>query len=156
MVVGFDANCIEKSGSCGLRTQWLRLGQYWRVPSPSSITEARQRLGCRAMSQLFHLLVHPLGTPSTPGVFLFGLRVMAVDGTVLDVPDTPANAKVFGYPGSRHGTRAAFPKIRLVLLIEAGTHLIVDAMIASLPHRRTSASQETAAFSDTRDVTDVG
>ena len=34
---------------------------------------------------------------------------MAVDGTVLDVPDTPANAKVFGYPGSRQGTRAAFP-----------------------------------------------
>ncbi|GAC1505428.1 MAG: hypothetical protein NVS2B14_17730 [Chamaesiphon sp.] len=30
----------------GLRTQWLKLGQYWRVPSPSSITEARQRLGC--------------------------------------------------------------------------------------------------------------
>lgn len=117
----------------GLRTQWLRLGQYWRVPSPSSITEARQRLGCRAMSQLFKLLARPLGTVQTPGGFIFGLRVMAVDGTVLDVPDTPANAKVFGYPGSRHGTRAAFPKIRLVLLIEAGTHLIVDALMC--PYR---------------------
>ncbi|HCF27456.1 MAG TPA: IS4 family transposase, partial [Cyanobacteria bacterium UBA11049] len=115
----------------GLRTQWLRLGQYWRVPSPSSIAEARQRLGCRAMSQLFKLLARPLGTAQTPGVFLFGLRVMAVDGTVLDVPDTPANAKVFGYPGSRNGTRAAFPKIRLVLLIEAGTHLILDALMCS-------------------------
>jgi hypothetical protein len=58
---------------------------------------------------------------------------MAVDGTVLDVPDTAANAKVFGYPGSRRGTRAAFPKIRLVLLIEAGTHLIVDALVC--PYR---------------------
>ena len=117
----------------GLRTQWLKLGQYWRVPSPSSISEARQRLGCRPMSQLFHLLVRPLATAKTPGAFLFGLRVMAADGTVLDVPDTPANAKVFGYPGSRHGTRAAFPKIRLVLLIEAGTHLIVDALMC--PYR---------------------
>jgi hypothetical protein len=117
----------------GLRTQGLKLGQYWRVPSPSSITEARQRLGCRAMSQLFKLLVRPLATVQTPGAFLFWLRVMAVDGTVLDVPDTPANAKVFGYPGSRHGTRAAFPKIRLVLLIEAGTHLIVDALMC--PYR---------------------
>jgi hypothetical protein len=85
------------------------------------------------MTQLFKLLARPLGTPSTPGVFLLGLRVMAVDGTVLDVPDTPANAKVFGYPGSRKGTRAAFPKIRLVLLIEAGTHLIVDALMC--PYR---------------------
>ena len=118
----------------GLRTHWLKLGQYWRVPSPSSITEARQRLGCRrVMSQLFHLLVRPLATTENPGAFLFGLRVMAADGTVLDVPDTPANAKVFGYPGSPKGTRAAFPKIRLVLLIEAGTHLIVDALMC--PYR---------------------
>lgn len=85
------------------------------------------------MSQLFNQVTRPLGTPQTPGAFLCGLRVMAVDGTVLDVPDTPANAKVFGYPGSRHGTRAAFPKIRLVLLIEAGTHLIVDALMC--PYR---------------------
>ncbi|MCC5653035.1 IS4 family transposase [Nostoc sp. XA013] len=117
----------------GLRTHWLKLGQYWRIPSPSSITEARQRLGCRAMSQLFKMLVCPLATAETPGAFLFGLRVMAADGTVLDVPDTPDNAKVFGYPGSPKGTRAAFPKIRLVLLIEAGTHLIVDALMC--PYR---------------------
>ena len=56
----------------GLRTQGLKLGQYWRVPSPSSITEARQRLGCRAVSQLFKLLARPLGTAQTPGGFLFG------------------------------------------------------------------------------------
>ena len=58
---------------------------------------------------------------------------MAVDGTVMDVPDSTANARVFGYPGSRNGTRAAFPKVRLVLLVEAGTHLIVDALMC--PYR---------------------
>ena len=58
---------------------------------------------------------------------------MAVDGTVLDVPDSQANARVFGYPGSRKGTRAAFPKVRVVLLIEAGTHLITDALMC--PYR---------------------
>ncbi|MBD2253872.1 hypothetical protein H6G14_21600 [Nostoc parmelioides FACHB-3921] len=46
---------------------------------------------------------------------------MALDGTVFDVPDTVANARVFGYPATRPGTVAAFPKVRLVLLIEAGT-----------------------------------
>ncbi len=71
------------------------------------------------MSCLFHSIVKPLATTETPGAFLGGLRVMAVDGTVLDVPDSQANAKVFGYPGSRKGTRAAFPKVRVVLLIEA-------------------------------------
>jgi hypothetical protein len=118
----------------GLSRQWTRLGQYWQVPNSSSITEARQRVGSRAMSQLFERVVRPLATPQTPGAFLGGLRVMAIDGTVLDVPDSFANAKVFGYPSSRPGTRAAFPKVRLVILVEAGTHLIVDALMC--PYRR--------------------
>jgi hypothetical protein len=124
---------VLKNLVSGLSREWTRLGKYWKVPTSSSITEARQRLGCWAMSRLFHKIVRPLATAKTPGAFLGGLRVMAVDGTVLDVPDSAANARVFGYPGSRKGTRAAFPKIRLVLLIEAGTHLIVDALMC--PYR---------------------
>lgn len=112
----------------GVSTAWVRVGQYWRVPCKSAITEARQRVGPRVMSQLFHQVVHPLATLATPGAFIGGLRVVVVDGTVLDVPDSVANARVFGYPGTRPGSRAAFPKIRLVLLIEAGTHLIFDAV----------------------------
>jgi hypothetical protein len=56
-----------------------------------------------------------------------------VDGTLLDVPDSQANARVFGYPGTRFDTHAAFPKVRLVLLIEAGTHLVTNALIC--PYR---------------------
>lgn len=81
------------------------------------------------MSRLFHQVVRPLATVQTPGAFLGGLRVMAVDGCVFDVPDSQTNARVFGYPASRPGTQSAFPKVRLVLLIEAGTHLIVDGLI---------------------------
>jgi hypothetical protein len=117
----------------GLSRQWTMLGKYWRVPNSASISEARQRVGCRVMSQLFARIVRPMATPTTVGAFLGGLRVMAVDGTVLDVPDSVANARVFGYPKTRHRTRAAFPKVRLVMLIEAGTHLIVDALIC--PYR---------------------
>ncbi len=117
----------------GLSRQWTKLGKYWRVANSASISEARQRVGSQVMSKLFERVVHPLATPETPGAFLGGLRVMAVDGTVLDVPDSRANARVFGYPSSRPGTRAAFPKVRLVLLIEAGTHLIVDALMC--PYR---------------------
>ena len=31
--------------------------------------------------------------------------------------------RVFAYPGSRKGTKAAFPKARLVILVELGTHI---------------------------------
>src|SRR4028118_2139936 len=67
----------------GLSRQWTKLGQYWQVPNSASITAARQRVGCRVMSQLFQRVVGPLATQQTPGAFLGGLRVMAVDGTVL-------------------------------------------------------------------------
>lgn len=74
----------------GLSRQWTKLGQYWRVPNSASITEARQRVGCRVMTQLFERRSAPLSYTETAGAFLGGLRVMAVDGSVLDVPDTQA------------------------------------------------------------------
>lgn len=58
---------------------------------------------------------------------------MAIDGTVFDLPNTDVNARVFGYPGSRPGTQAAFPKARLVFLVETGTHLFCDALVC--PYR---------------------
>ncbi len=126
-------SCVLKNLVNGLSREWTKLGKYWKVPNSASISEARQRLGSRVMTQLFEQVARPQATAQTPGAFLGGLRVMAIDGTVLDVPDSIANARVFGYPGSRSGTRAAFPKVRLVMLVEAGTHLIVDALMC--PYR---------------------
>lgn len=65
------------------------------------------------MRQLFEQVVHPIATPGTPGAFLGGLRLIAADGTLLDVPDSVTNARVFSYPGTCFGNRAAFPKVRL-------------------------------------------
>jgi hypothetical protein len=100
------------------------------TPKSSSLTEARQRVGAGVMARLFKLICTVRATKQTEGAFLRGLRLMSLDGSLLDVPDTNNNARVFGYPGSRRGTKAAFPKARLVLLIESGTHLIVDALIS--------------------------
>jgi hypothetical protein len=117
----------------GLSEAWVKVGKYWRVPCNSAITQARQRLGARVMSQLFHQLVRPMATTETLGAFLNGLRIVVIDGTCFDVPDSDENARVFGRPSSRPGTQAAFPKVRLVILVEAGTHLIFDALMC--PYR---------------------
>ena len=85
------------------------------------------------MSQLFHQLVRPMATQETLGAFLNGMRIVVIDGPCFDIPDSDENARVFGRPSSRPGTVAAFPKIRLVILIEAGTHLIFDALMC--PYR---------------------
>ncbi|EFA72233.1 hypothetical protein CRD_01775 [Raphidiopsis brookii D9] len=111
----------------GLSSLHIPSGLRLQTPSASSITEARQRTGAAVMRRLFELVAKPLATILTPGAFLGELRIMAVDGTVFDVPDTSTNARVFGYPGSPKGTYPGFPKVRLVFLVEAGTHLIIDA-----------------------------
>ncbi len=85
-----------------------------KAPTSSSISEARLISGPAVMTRLFETVAKPLASPQTPGAFLGGLRVMAMDGTVFDVPETDENARVFGYPGSRRGTYPAFPKARLV------------------------------------------
>lgn len=124
----------------GLSRQWTKLGQYWKVPNSSSISAARQRVGCRVMSQLFERVVRPLATEETPGAFLGGLRVMAVDGTVLDVPDSKANARVFGYPSSRPGTQAAFPRIAVGDAGRSRNPFNCGCIDVSLPYRRASPS----------------
>lgn len=117
----------------GMSEAWIKIGNYWKVPCKSAITQARQRLGAGVMRQLFHQVVKTQATSETIGAFIQGLRVVAIDGTALDLPDSEENARVFGRPGSRPGTTAAFPKVRLVILVEAGTHLIFDALMC--PYR---------------------
>lgn len=92
----------------GLSVAWGKVGKYWRVPCKSARSQARQRLGARAMTQLFHQLVKPMATGETLGAFLNGLRIVVIDGSCFDVPDSEENARVFGRPSSRPGTIAAF------------------------------------------------
>lgn len=95
-----------------------------RTPSRSNLCEARQRLGAEPVRRVFELVVRPLATPQTPGAFYKGLRLMGIDGTVYDAPDTPANAERFGRSSGGRGD-GAFPQVRKVSLVELGTHVEV-------------------------------
>ncbi len=77
------------------------------MPAKSALTQARQRLGPRPLILLFRRLAGPAATPATPGAFRFGLRLTAIDGTTLDLPDTPADAQIFGRPSTSRGLGAS-------------------------------------------------
>jgi hypothetical protein len=96
------------------------------LPSDSALAYRRQQLGARPLVALFKQVCRPIATSQTRGAFLFGLRLMAIDGTSEDVPDTPANAKAFGRHSSARGA-SAFPQLQGVYLAECGTHVVVDA-----------------------------
>jgi hypothetical protein len=92
------------------------------APTRSALCMARQRLGIAPLRRLFYRLVRPLARPGTLGCWYNGLRLVAIDGTVLAVPDSPANARVFGRAGGGPRGLAAFPQVRKLSLVECGTH----------------------------------
>lgn len=107
------------------------------LASKSSISEARYRLGAKVLEVLFKRVCQPMATPETVGAFAFGLRLVALDGTVETMPDTPANGAYFGRQTGPRGD-SAFPQVQCVYLCECGTHAIFDA--GFWPYRPSSHS----------------
>jgi hypothetical protein len=107
----------------GIRLLWQE-GEY-RLPGASALSYRRDQVGVAPMAYLCRHLLRPLATPATPDAFAFGLRLLALDGTMDAVPDTPANERVFGRATGRY-ERSAFPLVRGVHLVECGTHAILD------------------------------
>jgi IS4 transposase len=103
--------------------------EAYRPPSKSGIFQARARLGFEPVEGLFRRVARPLATPETPGAWLAGRRLVALDGTCLDVADTEPNATFFGRAGVAKGQRSAFPQARVVGLTECSTHAIIDAEV---------------------------
>lgn len=81
------------------------------------------------MALLFDRAARPLATDETPGSWLAGRRLVAIDATTVDVPDPPVNDAHFGRPGVMTGERSAFPQARLAAIAECGTHAIFEAVI---------------------------
>ncbi|MBF8280206.1 MAG: transposase IS4 family protein [candidate division NC10 bacterium] len=95
------------------------------VPQKSAFSKARERVGSLPLQRLFEATAAPMATPSTPGAWYRGWRLMSLDGSTMEVPDTSANEAHFGRPGVSRGERSAYPRLRWVALGEAGTRAIV-------------------------------
>lgn len=114
----------------GTLADWDGWEEPWgEAPTSGGVTQARQRLGPEPMAELFSQVAVPVATAETAGAFLGRWRLMSVDGMEWDVPDTPANAAFFGYPGTAEGEAGAFPKARVVTVNECASHAAVLAAI---------------------------
>ncbi len=114
---------------------WRRLHPTRDEPEPddSAFTQARRRLGVAPLRRLFLETARPMATHQTPGASYRGWRLMGLDGTVLDLPDTPENARTFGRPTTGRA-EGAFPQVRLLALCELGTHAVCGLAIKPLCH----------------------
>jgi hypothetical protein len=128
-----------------------RTWPWWHVPGASALAEARQRLGAEPLKVLFAKAARPLATAATRGAWYRHWRVMVMDGTCLDVPDSPANQGLGRAKSGRGEGVGAFPKVRVVGLVEAGTHAIIDAVQG--PY---SSGEQTLARELARDAGPLG
>jgi len=116
--------------------RWLQRFRKKATPLRTTLCEARQRLGVAPLRWLMEGVVKLLATAKTPDAFYRCWRLMAVDGFVVDLPDTPDNDRIFGRPkGGR--TPGAFPQARVLALCEIGTHVLWKCLIK--PIRRAEA-----------------
>ena len=94
----------------GLR--WISPDLPVRVSGKSSISRARTRLGAAPFSALRDQCVAPLARADTLGAWYRGLRLVAFDGSTLNLPDEERNRETFGLPGASRGA-SAFPQARV-------------------------------------------
>lgn len=108
---------LVKTGDKGLRP--------WSGVNKSSLTRARQRLGWPVNAGAV-----PLRGPAArrDGELFRGLRVLALDGMLLAVPDSAGNNDTFGKSGS-HRSPMGYPQARVVAVAECSSHAVLDAAI---------------------------
>lgn len=110
----------------GLR--WARGGWGgYTVPTDGAISLARGRLGDKPLKVLFDGTARPVGTPAMEGVFWRGRRLVAVDGTVFDLPRGKDNEAEYAIPDG-----GKLPQARVVALAECGTLALLGAELDSI------------------------
>jgi hypothetical protein len=97
--------------------------------SDSGLSGRRKELGSQCLQALMGERCHVIAQRSSmPSAFYGRYRLMAIDGTVFNTPDTKANAAAFGRSSNQYGP-GAYPQVRCVLLAECGSHAVVGLEI---------------------------
>jgi Insertion element 4 transposase N-terminal/Transposase DDE domain len=101
--------------------------------SKSSISTLRTRTGSAPLRDLIRACCLPMADPlRQPQAFYRGLRLMAIDGSRIELADEADVVQAFGRPGSRTG-EAGYPQAQCVVLAECATHAITAAELG--PYR---------------------
>jgi len=100
-----------------------------RTVVPSSITEARSRLGGDPIAHLFDTTARKWGHEAARKEAWQGLSVYAVDGSTLRVADSEENRAHFGTSSCQRGA-SGYPLIRMAALMAVRTHLLAAVAFA--------------------------
>ena len=103
----------------------------WHIPTSKVITDWRLLVPASVMEGIFWQAAGPLigdGEPS--GVKLAGMMVLAADGMLVNLADTPQNRAFFGCAGTE-GDSSPFPQLRIVALTARAGRAMTGAILGS-------------------------
>jgi len=102
-------------------------------PSAAALTKARGRLGPEAMQGLLETSfgAKVADPEQAPWGYFHGLRKLAIDGFLVNVPRTPENVQAFGMPANAGGP-VGYPQVRVVALAETGTRCLQGVALGGL------------------------
>lgn len=135
-----EVSCREVLRSLVEGLKWLFGGVEIKITGKSGIAQARKRLGVEPLKRLHEEVVKPIATKKTRGAWYRKWKLASIDGSTLDVGDTPSNEAAFGRPGSKSG-KSAFPQIRFVSLVENGTHVLYGSQVGGSEEGEISLSK---------------
>jgi Transposase DDE domain/Insertion element 4 transposase N-terminal len=97
----------------------------------SSISYQRTHFDAEILHRLMQTCCQPMCTlRRTPSAFYHGKRLMIIDGSKFNLPDTAANVKAFGRSANQTGPGPC-PQIQGVVLAECGSHAVVDVVLGT-------------------------
>lgn len=95
--------------------------------APSSIVQARSRLGDEPLRWLFERTATAWAHQSARSHAWRGLAMYGVDGTTLRIPDSEENRAHFGGQNSRWDSTSGYPLARLVTVMALRSHILAGA-----------------------------
>ena len=103
----------------------------WHVPTGKVITGWRLLIPADVMEGIFWQAAGPLISDDEPSaVLLAGMMVLAADGMLVNLADTPANRAMFGSTGTADDS-APFPQLRVVALTARAGRAMLGAILGS-------------------------
>jgi transposase IS4-like protein len=101
----------------------------WHVPTGKVVTDWRLLIPADVTEEIFWQAAGPLISDDEPSaVMLAGMMVLAADGMLVNLADTPANRAFFGTTGTADGS-SPFPQLRVVALTARAGRAVIGAVL---------------------------
>ena len=109
----------------------IPFAREWHVPTGKVVTDWRLPVPADVMEDIFWHAAGPvIGGDEPSAVLLGGMMVLAADGMLVSLADTPANRKAFGSAGTADDS-SPFPQLRVVALTARAGRATLGAILGS-------------------------